>query len=100
MIENTLIQAVLNEDVEAVALLLQQGISPNVCEDTDKITPLHFVAQKDSEAALKIAQLLMDAGADPSAQTDPDGQTPIEVAKLMSNVGMLAVLSGAGREVH
>jgi len=98
--ESSLIQAVLDEDVSAVTELLQQGADPNVFEDGDKIRPLHFVAQKDSSAALEIAQLLIHAGADPLAQTEPDGQTPIEVAELMSSSEMVAILNGRSRETY
>jgi len=98
--ENLLIQAILDEDVIAVTELLRQGANPNIFEDTDKIRPLHFVAQKDSVEALEIARLLMHAGADPLAQTEPDGQTPLEVAELMSSADMVAILSGVGAETR
>lgn len=98
--ENPLIQAVLDENVAQVAALLEQGADPNVFEDADKIRPLHFVAQKDSQAALKIAELLIQVGANPLARTEPDGQTSIEIAELMSNPEMVSVLLGSTIEVH
>lgn len=98
MKENPLIQAVITDNVEMVQRLLQSGMDPNVSEDADKITPLHFVAQRDSPAALIIARLLMRAGADPLALTEPDGQTPLEVARLMSNEKMVAILSGVDED--
>lgn len=99
--ECSLIQAVLDENVEVVIALLAQGADPNTFEDADKIRPLHFVAQKKSEKALEIARLLVKAGADPSAQTHPDGQTPIDVAFLMSTPEMVVILLQAQRErVH
>lgn len=94
----TLIEAVVNENVEVVKHLLQQGADPNVVEDGDKITPLHFVAQRKSEQALQIAQLLIRAGANPLAQNEPDQQTPLQIAQLMSSEVMVAILSGASKE--
>ena len=96
--EGLLIQAVLDEDIEMVLKLLAQGADPNAFEDADKIRPLHFVAQKRSAKALEIARILIQAGADPLAQTQPDGQTPIEVATLMSVPEMVAILLNAQRE--
>ncbi len=92
---NQLIQAIVKENVEAVQTLLQEGADPNLSEDMDRVTPLHFVAQKTSTPALLIADALIVAGADPLAKTKPDGQTPIEIARLTSNVAMVSVLSRA-----
>lgn len=89
-----LIEAVINEDVQKVEQLLTTGSDPNATEDSDKVTPLHFVAQKASEDAVQIARLLIKAGADVKAKTLPDGHTPLEVARLMSTDEMVAVLSG------
>jgi ankyrin repeat protein len=98
MMECPLIQAVLDENVEVVIQLLAQGADPNAFEDADKIRPLHFAAQKKSAKSLEIARLLVQAGADPSAQTYPDGQTPIDVAFLMSTPEMVVVLLQAQKE--
>lgn len=88
-----LIQAVIQEDVQAVMQLLAEGADPNTIEDADKITPLHFVAQKSSQEALQIAQLLLCAGADPLAKNVPDGQTPLDIAKMFNFTPMLAILT-------
>lgn len=92
-----LIQAVINENVKTVKQLLQQGADPNGYEDADKIRPLHFVAQKKSDQALQIARLLIRAGADTLAETEPDKQTPLEIAKLMSCDAMVIILSAANK---
>lgn len=98
--ENLFIQAVINEDVEAVQQLLQEGANPNMVEDADRVTPLHFVAQKNTPAALAMARLLLDAGADPMAKTEPDGQTPLETAKAMSGEEMVSLLTKAKEVRH
>lgn len=94
----TLIQAVISENVEKVEQLLKEGVDPNAFEDADKIRPLHFVAQKNSKQALQIARLLMLAGANPLLQNEPDKQTPLDIAKLMSSPKMVAVLLGTDEE--
>lgn len=92
--QTSLIEAIIREDVQQVEQLLHSGSNPNVSEDSDKITPLHFVAQKSSADALQIARLLLRAGADTKAKAEPDGHTPVEIARLMSTDEMVAVLSG------
>lgn len=93
-----LIQAVINENVGAVKQLLKEGADPNATEDADKITPLHFIAQKNSQAALEIAQLLLRAGADPFAKNVPNDQTPLDIAKMFGFAPMLSILSSAEDE--
>lgn len=74
-----LIDAVINNDIEMVRQLLEEGADPNVCIDEAQLRPLHFAAQNNS---LEIAKLLITAGADVHARTIPDDETPLEVAKL------------------
>ena len=90
--QSTLIQAVNDEDVKAVKQLLEQGANPNIYDDQDKVTPLHFIAQRKSPAALEIAALLIRAGADPLSPNEPDGQTPLEIAQLTASKPMIAIL--------
>jgi ankyrin repeat protein len=89
-----LIQAISDEDVEAVKSLLQKGADPNAFEDEAKIRPLHFIAQKSSMPALRITELLLHAGADPLLKSD-DGETPIEIAKRVANPAIVTALLGA-----
>ena len=65
---NALIIAIVNEDVQSLKTLLNNGADPNVVEDSDKITALHFVAQSSADYVLEMARLLLQAGADPHAQ--------------------------------
>ncbi len=91
--KNPLIQAVIDENIQEVKRLLQLGADPNGVEDNDRITPLHFVAQKSSAVAVEIAGILIKAGANPLAFNQPDGQTPLEIAQLMSSPEMRQILS-------
>ena len=90
---NRLIQAVIDEDVEEVKRLLLFGADPNGVEDDDKITPLHFLAQKKTVPAIKIAKILIAAGANPLAPNQPDGQTPLEIAQHFCSLEMIQILS-------
>src|SRR5438105_4669248 len=89
----SLIGAILDEDVQAVEALLKAGADPNASEDADRITPLHFVAQNTSIKGLQIAQLLLQFGANHKAKSSPDGYTPLDIAQLMSNHQMVSLLS-------
>jgi ankyrin repeat protein len=93
-----LIQAIIDEDVESVTELLKKGANPNGFEDKDRITPLHFVAQKNSDASLQMARALLSAGANPLARNEPDAQTPIDVARLMSSPEMVDMLISATQQ--
>ena len=55
-----LIQAVIENDVDSVNHLLNQGVDPNHCLDHAHVTPLHYAAQNNS---LEVIPLLVEAGA-------------------------------------
>ncbi|MCH9770019.1 MAG: ankyrin repeat domain-containing protein [Gammaproteobacteria bacterium] len=82
LLTNKLIEAVINNDVITVRDLLEQGADPNHTLDAAQITPLHYAAQNDT---LEVVPILIEAGAEVDAQTEPDGQTPVEVAFLHGN---------------
>ena len=83
-----LIEAVMEREAEMVAAILHTGMNPNYYQDMAQLRPLHFAAQA---GALDIAFLLLEAGADPQAETDC-GQTPLEAAKLHSQWRMVQLL--------
>lgn len=74
-----LIDAVINNDIEMVRCLLEEGADPNEFMDDAQLRPMHFAAQNNN---LVIAKLLITAGADVHARTVPDGETPLDIAKL------------------
>ncbi len=84
-----LLEAVIDENLSRVEELLSQGANPNIYLDEDKVRPLHFAAQYN---AMAIAELLIFAGADVHAKTDPDGYTPIDIARLHGHDEMVELL--------
>ena len=67
---------------KSVVLLLERGADPNsrnlMKNEFEGYTPLHMMARQ-REQELECAQLLLDAGADPTL-TDARGHTPVDVA--------------------
>lgn len=84
-----LIDAIIDNDVALVNELLNEGVDPNSSLDAARVTPLHFAAQSDS---LEVIPLLIEAGADLYAVTQPDGQSPLEVAVLHNHQRVVHVL--------
>ncbi len=78
-----------------VELLLERGAKPNSRNEMkgefEGYTPLHMMARQ-KEQCLECAQMLLDAGADPSL-TDASGQTALDVAKLNARELVVEFLS-------
>ena len=89
LMTDNLIKAVIENNVEHVNEFLNQGIDPNNTLDAAHVTPLHFAAQNNS---LEIIPLLIEAGADLHAQTEPDGQTPLDIALLHQHEKVVQIL--------
>lgn len=85
----TLINAVIANDADTVNELLNAGIDPNDVLDEANITPLHYAAQNDS---LLVVPLLIEAGADLYALTEPEGLTPLELAIMHGNYQVTQIL--------
>jgi hypothetical protein len=81
-ITEKLIAAVIKNNTRAVKELLQKGADPNGYLDLAKLRPLHFAAQNNS---LEAAELLIAAGADVGARSEPDKDLPIKIAILHKN---------------
>ncbi len=94
-----LIQAVIDNDPKLVNELLNEGLNPNSCLDTALVTPLHHAAQNDS---LEVIPLLVEAGADLDAETEPDGYTPLDIALLHehSKVAQLLMAYSSGTDIR
>lgn len=84
-----LINAIINHDSCKVNELLNAGIDPNKSIDSNQITALHFAAQIN---ALTIVPLLIQAGADIDAQTEPNGQTALDIACAHKHIKMVDLL--------
>lgn len=95
-----LLNAIQKENVERVKELLERQVKVNGYEDEDKITPLHFAAQRNSAKAFQIANLLLEAGANPLAKNCPDGETPIDIALGGKNLKMAHVLEEREENFH
>jgi ankyrin repeat protein len=74
-----LIDAIIENNIEMVKELLQNGADPNTYLDDAMVRPLHFAAQDNR---VEIGQLLIARGADLGAYTYPEKLTPLDVAKL------------------
>jgi len=84
-----LIEAVINNNADAVRNILLLGADPNYCQDEANVTPLHHAAQHN---AVGVVVLLLTAGANIHARTIPEGQTPLDVAILFKHKEMKALL--------
>jgi ankyrin repeat protein len=84
-----LIEAVIHNDAKQVRAELERGVDPNACLDPALVTPLHFAAQHN---AIDVISLLITAGAKINAQTFPDGQTPLDIARLHRHEKMAKLL--------
>lgn len=98
-----LLNATYYADVEAVRLLLKNGVDVNV-RDAEGETPLIKVMEYPyNEENQKIAQMLIENGADVNAQ-DNEGETALMRAvwknQSYSMKGMLEILINAGADVN
>ncbi len=79
--------AAINGNLEAIALLLQEGAELNA-KGEDGMTPLHYAVQMGQIEAIKI---LIEHAAD-STLTDEFGDTPLTKARIMNNSHIEALL--------
>jgi len=95
-----LIDAVVNNDIEMVRQLLEEGEDPNMCVDDTQLRPLHFAAQNNY---LEIGKLLIAAGANIHVRTIPDGESPLDIAQLHENkdfVNLLLAHKSGGENIN
>ena len=91
--------AVWGNQPDAVRFLLEHGADPNQPDGDSNYHPLHWASYKSDHA--ECAQLLVDAGAEPSVTT-ARGFTPLQLAhgqnsNVSSKPGVAAVLEEAVR---
>ena len=91
--DTRLIQAVKQEDVEAVRALLKQRASVNATE-RDGFSALHWAAQRNN---LQLVNLLLDAGADARA-TSRYHVSPLYLAALNGSAAIAGRLLDAGAD--
>jgi ankyrin repeat protein len=80
---------------DVVAFLLDLGVSPDV-EDDSKQRALHIAADSD---AFRVAELLIEHGADLDAVETNWNGTPLDRAEYGNHIRMIELLSGYSRDV-
>ncbi|MEX2153464.1 MAG: ankyrin repeat domain-containing protein [Gemmatimonadaceae bacterium] len=81
--------------VDAVELLLDLGMSPDV-EDSKKVRPLHIAGYNDS---VRVAQLLIERGAEIDMRESNYNNTPLDCAVHSQQPRMIELLSRYSRDV-
>lgn len=89
--------AIINRDLITATFLLTNGAAPNNCDEFGN-TALHFIATNLSAKTLKIAEVLLVAGASVNAQNKL-GQTPLHLhgkaRTLYRQFALLLIRNGA-----
>ncbi|XP_072266609.1 protein phosphatase 1 regulatory subunit 16A [Pyxicephalus adspersus] len=83
----TFLEAAARNDLEEVRQMLQDGFSPNLCNE-DGLTALHQCCIDDFE---EIVRLLIDAGADVNA-SDSELWTPLHAAATCGHLHLVSLL--------
>lgn len=104
----TLLQeAVMAYNLEAVQMLLAQGVDPNVNHtealfmaiERRTLTAPAFMLFPDFDASLPIVQALLDAGANPNVQQYGFRYvTPLSLTNTVTNLGAMIALINAGAD--
>ena len=90
--DSAVVAAIKNSDTEMVELLLAYGA--DVSQATNKgVTPLIKLVQENKWSALRMAKILLDAGADPNLQ-DSLGMSALQYAQN-SDMRQLLIEKGA-----
>jgi len=84
-----LVDAVIENNIDLIRNLLENGTDPNGVVDANHLRPLHFAAQNNGVEA---AKLLLAAGADVTLRTEPDHDTPYDIAKLFGHKAFMDLL--------
>jgi ankyrin repeat protein len=82
-----LLEAVVRDDADIVAVLISLGADPNGYEDKHSITPLHFACTFRSALSAKI---LLKGGANKNAR-DREGVSPYDMAVGMNDTEFLNI---------
>ena len=84
-----LVDAIVANDLQRVKYCLETGADVNLALDQANVTPLHFAAQSSD---ISILQELLAQGADFQAKTVPDGETPLDIARMHHQHGLVQIL--------
>lgn len=94
--DQRLLEAVSQEDLDAVRALIASGASVKAASRIGAQTPLAIAASNGSTA---IARVLLEAGADPNTPT-ATGATPLMLAAAAGNIEILTALLDRGANVN
>ena len=92
----SLAQAVANNDLERVRMLIQNGEDVNASEDDSAFPPIIEAARSNNAQAL---QLLLEAGANPNLARE-EGDTALHHAVLYGAVDCVKLLIAAGADIE
>ncbi len=97
-VEDSLHEAVLNQDIEKIELLLKEGDDINKLGSLlyDNGSPLHVAVRADNQ---EIATLLLERGAEVDVR-DLSDHTPLHNASWNGYLDMIKLLLGAGANIH
>lgn len=95
-IDDDLIQAARDGDVQAVVEFLARGVDPDAASG-DGMTALHWAAERNQP---DVAEPLLSAGATVDSGTRIGGYTPLHLASRRGNTEMVWTLLAAGADVH
>jgi uncharacterized protein len=98
MDQTPLMRAVIFGSYECAKVLIERGAKVGAEQIANNSTALHDVAA-ESRGSAKMAQLLIQAGADVNAKTS-GGYTPLLVAAGRGKTEVVKVLLEAGADVH
>ena len=95
-IPHALMLATREDNADAVQLLLEFGVSPDIDENTSHARALHTAAFR---GATRAAKVLLDAGADADARETNYDATPMGVASWAQQRAMTDLLAGYSRDL-
>jgi len=87
--------------IKILHLLIEYGVNPNMM-DGDSQVPLHYscdLEEKDTDAALELTRILLDAGADVNARNHHN-ETPLLKVTNNGNVPVAELLIDRGADVN
>jgi ankyrin repeat protein len=93
---DSLFEAAGTDDLDTALRLLDQGADVNAAQG-DGMTPLHRTAETGN---VRMADVLIEAGANLEAQTRVGSHTPLHVASASGRAGVVALLVASGADVE
>lgn len=91
-----LLTATLQDNGDAVRLLMELGVSPDIEMNAQHARALHMAAFR---GATKAARVLLDAGANPDARETNFDSTPLGTATWSQQTGMMELLTDYSRDL-